>query len=122
MPSWKPNTCQCVLIVDSNFNYKDYDQKCEIHKTFDGDSLLQQVLNHHKPILASRPSVPIGLIKTRAARRRRMSIKAYAYQTNDTELLVNLRNRNATYNDCLIESKRIKALGNGITNPDRPAR
>lgn len=48
---WQPDTCSCVLIyevVGDSIMFKDYVQKCELHKDLDGFELFNAVVNHNK--------------------------------------------------------------------------
>ena len=45
---WGSDTCLCQFVVDENFNYVDWIQKCQIHKNSNGVGLLTSVLAHHR--------------------------------------------------------------------------
>jgi len=48
MVFWNPDTCNCRIEIDSNFNFLDWEKKCELHKNFNGSELLKEVLTHNK--------------------------------------------------------------------------
>lgn len=46
MVFWNPDSCNCRIEIDSNFNFVDWEKKCEIHKNLKGSELLKEVLIH----------------------------------------------------------------------------
>jgi len=45
---WSPDSCVCKIIVDENFNYLDWIEKCFIHKNMSDVAFLNIVLNHNQ--------------------------------------------------------------------------
>lgn len=51
MISWMPDTCQCVLEIKldgNNVNFIGWIQKCQIHKNFNNQALVVQILLHNR--------------------------------------------------------------------------
>jgi len=47
---WSPDSCDCKIIVNENFVYQDWIQKCFIHKNMDDVAFLNIVQNHNKGV------------------------------------------------------------------------
>lgn len=45
---WSPDSCLCQIIVDENFNFVNWIQKCQEHKNQNGVGLLNSVHAHNK--------------------------------------------------------------------------
>jgi hypothetical protein len=45
---WSPDSCLCQLIVDENFSFVNWIQKCQEHKNLNGVGLLNSVHTHNK--------------------------------------------------------------------------
>ena len=45
---WKSDSCPCQLIVNENFEYQDWIEKCFIHKNMNDVAFLMIVQNHNK--------------------------------------------------------------------------
>ncbi len=45
---WSPDSCLCQFIVDENFNYINWIQKCQEHLNQNGIGLLNSVLAHNR--------------------------------------------------------------------------
>ncbi len=51
---WSPDSCDCIILVDSNFNYENWIQKCFIHKNMNDIAFLNTVHIHNKNL--NRPT------------------------------------------------------------------
>ena len=58
---WYSDTCDCILIVQSNFSALiSVDQKCELHKNLNDQAFLDAVLAHNQgfKIVGVVPNLP----------------------------------------------------------------
>ena len=53
---WSPDSCLCQMIVDENFNFVNWIQKCQEHKNFNGIALLNSVHAHNRGFNESQRS------------------------------------------------------------------
>jgi len=85
MVFWNPDSCLCRIEVDSNFNFIDWEKKCEIHKTINDQDLVTVVLAHNNPFNSKFGNITLNDIQR-------------------AEISLDKRN----------EVNRIKSLGDGI--------
>jgi len=45
---WSSDSCDCKLIVDENFSYLDWREKCFIHKNMNHNALVNSVQGHNQ--------------------------------------------------------------------------
>lgn len=45
--SFCPNTCPCKIEVDEYFHFVSYFARCALHREFEGDGLLREILAHN---------------------------------------------------------------------------
>ena len=49
MTKWRPDTCDCIIIVDETFTeILTVVQKCQLHKNINKNALLQVILAHNR--------------------------------------------------------------------------
>jgi len=45
---WKPDTCECYIEYNGNFNWVQTYQKCRLHQRLKGQNLLDQIFAQNK--------------------------------------------------------------------------
>jgi len=45
---YTPDTCNCVIIYDKNDNFLATETKCQVHKNFNGQALLDKIVAHNQ--------------------------------------------------------------------------
>jgi len=58
MNIWSPDTCQCIIEIN-NETFIDYIQKCQIHKNFNDQDLLDRILFHNRGFKANGTRIDI---------------------------------------------------------------
>lgn len=58
MTIWSPDTCDCKIEYNSRINWVSTIQKCRLHKSLDGQNLLDSVLAQNRRFNLSHGSEP----------------------------------------------------------------
>jgi len=65
MVFWNPDTCHCRIEIDSNYNFIDWVQKCELHKNLNNQVLIVEVMKHNKSFNYKFGNIDLNPIQTK---------------------------------------------------------
>jgi len=56
MTTWSPDTCDCIIEYNSRINWVNTVQKCRLHKSLDGQALLNEVMAQNRRFNSAIPN------------------------------------------------------------------
>lgn len=107
---WRPNTCDCVIIVDHNDNLLHWQQKCKLHEPLPDVSLGVAVFAHNRSFNLRRNLVMPQDFAIENEGLSNRALRARAIKEGRNDVVIVLDNLILTKQEMVNEKERIRNL------------